>query len=144
MRWLVAAIPNPDRQAVVFEFLEAVLFPIIYGLHRGFVRADRQVSIKGKLFQFRPHVMKKILLGVTGVRPEMGRGKMPQPFVTDPAAREIEFAQCAFDPDVHGKRAVKTKGEEQDAIGNFTPDATQGHQFPARFRQGQMPQPLQI
>ena len=88
--------------------------------------------------------MKKILLGVTGVRAEMRRGKMPQPFVTDPASREIEFAQRAFDPHIHGKGAVKTKGEEQDAIGNFAPDATQGHQFPARFRQGQMPQPFQI
>ena len=88
--------------------------------------------------------MEKILLGVTGVRPEMGRGKMPEPFVTDLAAWEIEFAQRAFDPDVHGKGAVKTIGEEQDAIGNFAADATQGHQFPARFRQGQMPQPCQI
>ena len=98
----------------------------------------------GILFHFCPHVMEKILLGVTGVRAEMRRGKMPQPFVTDPAARKIEFAQRALDPDVHGKRAVKTIGEEQDAIGNFAADAAQFHQFPARFRQRQMPQPFQI
>ena len=36
--------------------------------------------------------MKKILLGVTGVRAEMRRGKMPQPFVTDPAAWKIKLA----------------------------------------------------
>ena len=88
--------------------------------------------------------MKKILLGVAGVRPEMRRGKMPQPFVTDPAAREIEFAQRAPDPNVHGKRAVKTIGEEQDAIGDFTADAAQFHQFPARPGQRQMAQTFQI
>ena len=74
----------------------------------------------------------------------MGCGKMPEPFVTDPAAWKIEFAQRAFDPDVHGKGAVKTTGEEQDAIGNFAADAAQFHQFLTRFRHGQMPQPFQI
>ena len=88
--------------------------------------------------------MKKILLGVTGVRPEMGRGKMPQPFVTDPAAREIEFAQRALDPHVHGKGAVKTTGEEQDAIGNFAADAAQFHQFLTRPGQRQMAQTFQV
>jgi hypothetical protein len=33
--------------------------------------------------------MKKILLGITGVRPEMRRGKVLKPFGTDAAAREI-------------------------------------------------------
>jgi len=74
----------------------------------------------------------------------MGCGKVPQPFVTDLAAREIKFAQRAFNPDVHGKRAVKTIGEKQDAIGNFAAHAAQFHQFLARFRQRQMPQPFQI
>jgi hypothetical protein len=32
------------------------------------MKVDRQIFIKEKLVQFRPHVMKKILLGVTGVR----------------------------------------------------------------------------
>jgi hypothetical protein len=35
------------------------------------MKVDRQIFIKQKLFQFRPHVMKKILLGVTGVRAKM-------------------------------------------------------------------------
>lgn len=88
--------------------------------------------------------MKKILLGVTGVRPEMGCGKMTQPFVADPSAWKIKFAQRAFDPDVHWKGAVKTIGEQQDAIGDFAAHAAQGRQFPARFCQGQMPQLFQI
>ena len=88
--------------------------------------------------------MKKILLRVTGVRAEMRRGKVLKPFGADAAAWEIKFAQRAFDPDVHGKRAVKTIGEKQDAIGNFAAYATQGHQFPACFRQRQMAQTFQI
>ena len=88
--------------------------------------------------------MKKILLGVTGVRPEMRRGKMTQPFVTDPAAREIKFTQRALDPDIHRERAIEAISKQQDAIGDFAADAAEGRQFPARFRQGQMPQPFQI
>jgi hypothetical protein len=41
------------------------------------------------LFQFRPHVMKKILLGVTGVRAEMRGGKAAQAWPAGAAAREI-------------------------------------------------------
>jgi hypothetical protein len=88
--------------------------------------------------------MKKILLGVTGVRSEMRCRKVLKPFGTDAAAWEIEFAQRAFNPDVHGKGAIKTTGEQQDAIGDFAAHTAQFHQFPARFRQGQMPQPFQI
>ena len=88
--------------------------------------------------------MKKILLRVTGVRPEMRRGKVPKPFFRHAAAWKIEFTQRALDPNVHGKRAVKTIGKQQDAIGDFAAHAAQGRQFPARFRQGQMPQPFQI
>ena len=62
------------------------------GLSHAFMKPDLQTSIKQKLFQFRPHVMKKILLGVTGVRAEMRRGKVLKPFGTDAAAREIQFA----------------------------------------------------
>ena len=88
--------------------------------------------------------MKKILLRVTGVRAEMRRGKALKPFGADAAAWEIKFAQRAFDPDVHGKRAVKTIGEKQDAIGDFAAHAAQFHQFLARFRQRQMLQPFQV
>jgi hypothetical protein len=35
------------------------------------MKVDRQIFIKEKLFHFRADVMKKILLGVTGVRAEM-------------------------------------------------------------------------
>ena len=69
--------------------------------------------------------MEKILLGVTGVRTEMRRGKMQQPFGADAAAWEIKFAQRAFDPDIHRKRAIEAIGEQQHAVGNFVPDAAQ-------------------
>ncbi len=88
--------------------------------------------------------MKKILLGVAGVRPEMRRGKMPESFVAHSSSWKIQFPQRALDPHVHWKRAVKTIGEEQDAIGNFAADAAQFHQFLARFRQRQMAQTFQV
>jgi hypothetical protein len=53
------------------------------------MKVDRQFFIKQKLFQFRPHVMKKILLGVTGVRAEMRGGKAAQAWRAGAAAREI-------------------------------------------------------
>ena len=44
------------------------------------MKVDWQFFIKQKLFQFRPHVMKKILLGVTGVRAEMRFCKAAQAY----------------------------------------------------------------
>jgi hypothetical protein len=58
-------------------------------LSSGLMKVDRQIFIKQKLFQFRPHVMKKILLGVTGVRAEMRGGKAAQAWPAGAAAREI-------------------------------------------------------
>ena len=88
--------------------------------------------------------MEKILLGVTGVRPEMRGGKMAQPLFARAAARKIKFAQRAFHPDVHRKRGIKSVGEQQHAIGNFPADAAQFHQFRARFRQRQAAESFQI
>ena len=51
------------------------------------MEVDRQIFIKQKLFQFRPHVMKKILPGVTGVRAEMRGGKAAQALAAGAAAR---------------------------------------------------------
>jgi len=42
------------------------------------MKADTPIPIKEKLFHHRPHVMEKILLGVTGVRPEMRGGEVAQ------------------------------------------------------------------
>jgi len=86
-----------------------------------------------KLFQFRPHVMKKILLGVTGVRAEMRGGKAAQAWLAGAAAREIKPLQRAFNPDIHGKRGIKSVGEEQNAVGNLPAHAAQFHQFRARL-----------
>ena len=88
--------------------------------------------------------MKKILLGVTGVRAKMRRGKMPQPFVTHMAAWKIKPAQRALDPHVHRKCRIKPVGEQQHAIGNFAPDAAQLHQFGPRLGQRQTAGLLQI
>ena len=88
--------------------------------------------------------MKKVLLGVTGVRAEMGRGKMLKPFGADVAAWKIKFAQRAFHPHVHRKRAIEAIGEQQYAVGDFATDTAQFHQFLARFRLWQKAQPFQI
>src|SRR5471030_2273040 len=76
------------------------------------------------LFQFRPHVMKKILLGVTGVRAEMRGGKAAQAWFAGAAAREIKPLQRAFNPDLHGKRGIKSVGEQQNAVGNRSEEHT--------------------
>jgi hypothetical protein len=102
-------------------------------LSSGLMKVDRQIFIKQKLFQFRPHVMKKILLGVTGVRAEMRGGKAAQAWLAGAAAREIKQLQRAFNPDIHGKRGIKSVGEEQNAVGNLPAHAAQFHQFRAGF-----------
>jgi hypothetical protein len=71
------------------------------------------------LIYFRPHVMKQILLRITGVRPEMRGGKAAQARPAGAAAREIKPLQRAFNPDIHGKRGIKSVGEEQNAVGNL-------------------------
>ena len=77
--------------------------------------------------------MEKILLGVTGMRAEMGCGKMLKPFGADVAAWKIKFAQRAFHPHVHRKRGIEAVGEQQNAIGDFPSNTAQLHQFRARF-----------
>jgi hypothetical protein len=61
------------------------------------MKVDRQIFIKEKLFQFRPHVMKKILLGVTGVRAEMlfcpNEAKSFSPVLTDEIGLRWDPAQ---------------------------------------------------
>ena len=88
--------------------------------------------------------MKKVLLRVSGMRPEMRRGKVLKPFGTDAAARKIKLAQRAFHPHVHRERAIETVGEQQHAVGNFVPDTAQFHQLLARFRLRQMAQAFRI
>jgi len=75
--------------------------------------------------------MEKILLGVTGVRAEMRVGKAAQACLAGAAAREIKLLQCAFNPDIHGKRGIKSVGEQQHAVGNLPAHAAQLHQFRA-------------
>jgi len=88
--------------------------------------------------------MKKVLLRVSGLRPEMRRGKVLKPFGTDAAARKIKLAQRTFDPDIHRECAIEAEGEQQHAIGNFVPDTAQFHQFLACFRLRQLAQAFQI
>ncbi len=77
--------------------------------------------------------MKKILLGIAGVRAEMRGGKAVQAWPAGAAALEIKPLQRAFNPDIHGKRGIKSVGEEQNAVGNLPTHAAQFHQFGARF-----------
>src|SRR5271166_3351541 len=100
------------------------------------MKVDWQIYIKEKLFQFGPHIMKKILLGVTGVRAEMRGGKAPQALLAGAPAREIKPLQRAFNPDIHRKRGLKSVGEQQNAIGNLPADTAQFHQFRASFGTG--------
>lgn len=80
--------------------------------------------------------MEKILLSVAGVWAEMRGGKAAQAWFTGAAAREIKPLQRAFNPDIHGKRGIKSVGEQQDAVGNLAADAAKFHQFRARFGLG--------
>jgi len=77
--------------------------------------------------------MKKILLGVTGVRPEMRRGEMAQPLFACASARKIKLLQRPFDPHIHWKRGIETVGKKQHTIGDFPADTAQFHQFNARL-----------
>ena len=88
--------------------------------------------------------MKKILLCVTGMRPEMRRGKVLKPFGADAAAWKIKFAQRTFNPDIHRERAIEAKGEQQHTVGDFAANTAQFHQFLVRFRLRQMAQAFQI
>ena len=82
--------------------------------------------------------MKKILLGITGVRAEMRGGKAAQALLAGAAAREIKLLQRAFNPDIHGKRGIKSVGEQQNAVGNLPADAAQFHQLRPGFGMRQM------
>ena len=45
--------------------------------------------------------MEKILLGVTGVRPEMRGGEMAQPLFVCATTMEIKLSQRTLDPYIH-------------------------------------------
>jgi len=108
------------------------------------MKADLEFFIKEKLFQLRPHVMKKILLGVTGMRAEMRRGEVAQFLFAHTAARKVKLPQRALYPHVHRKRSIKAVGEQQNTIGDFPPDAAKLHQLRARIRERQESDFLQI
>ena len=77
--------------------------------------------------------MKKILLGMTGVQAKMRGGEAAQAWLAGAAAREIKPLQRAFNPDIHGKRGIKSIAKKQNAIGDLAADAAQFHQFRARL-----------
>ena len=88
--------------------------------------------------------MKEILLSVTSVGAEMRGGKAAQALLAGAAAREIKLLERAFNPDIHGKRGIKSVSEQQDAVGNLPAHATQFYQFSSRFGVGQVPDAFQI
>ena len=112
---------------VLAIFFKPVDFPVLGNENQGPLAAWQRLT------RFRPHEMEKILLGVTGVRPEMRRGKMTQFLFADAAARKIKLLQRALNPDINRKRGIESAGEQQNAVGNLAADAAQFHQLGARF-----------
>ena len=108
------------------------------------MKADLEIFIKEKLFSFRPHVMEKILLRVTSVRPEVRGGEVAQFLLAHAAARKVKLSQRALHPHVHRKRGIEAVGEQQHAIGNLFTNAPKLHQLRARFRERQASDFFQI
>ncbi len=63
--------------------------------------------------------MEEVLLGVAGVRAEMGCGEVVQFFELRPAAEEIELAEGFHDPNVNRESGLEAVGEEEHAIGDL-------------------------
>src|ERR1700756_2791353 len=90
-------------------------------------------------FQFaaaRAHVMKKILLRVTGIAAEVSLRETMQPRTAGASPGKIKLAQGFHDPDIHRERRLKTVCKEQDAIVNLRSHAGELEQFLARLCDG--------
>ncbi len=75
--------------------------------------------------------MKEVLLRIACASPKMCVRKRSQAGGLDRAFRKIEFSQPAQDPDVHGKRLVKSQSKQEDAIRNLAANTGQEHQLRA-------------
>ncbi len=79
----------------------------------------------------RAHIVKEILLGISGVGAEVGFGEALKALAGGAAAREVKLAQGFHDPDVYGKGGLKSIGKEKDAIGDLGADAGELDEFGA-------------
>ena len=84
------------------------------------------------------HVMKEVLLGVTGVAAEVGVGEALEAEAAWAAAREVELAQGFCDPDIDGKSLLETIGEQQHAIGDLPAHAGEFEELFAGSGDGQI------
>src|SRR5262249_47506923 len=78
---------------------------------------------------FRSHIMKQVLLSVSGVWSEMFGRESLQPLLFDLASRKIQVAQASHYPDVHRKRRLKPVGKKQYAISDLSANSRQGYEF---------------
>ena len=69
------------------------------------------------------HVVEEVLLGVAGVRAEMGLDEMLQAFFGWFAFWEVKLANGLLDPDVDWESVLEAVGEKQNAVGDFFADA---------------------
>src|SRR5262249_54985215 len=85
----------------------------------GAKRTSRFIDSQGSHVGSGSHVMKQILLGVSGIRAEMFRGETVQMAEGWATPGKVKFSQCFHHPNVDRKRRLDAVGEEQDAIGDF-------------------------
>src|SRR5688572_13171013 len=77
--------------------------------------------------------MKKILLRIAGVWPEMCRRKARESFGTDTAFGKVKLAERFHDPYIHRKGLLKSIREKQDAVGDLITYTGKLHQFDSRL-----------
>src|SRR5689334_10649939 len=101
---------------------------------------SQDVLLPRSSFHFCPYIMKQILLSVPGVRSEMGGGEAMRAAKADSAPRKIKLAQTPHDPNVHREGSLHPVSKEQHAIGHFSADAGQFHEFSSGEVCGQLMQ----
>src|ERR1043165_3815441 len=111
-------------------------------------------SAAGKLFSvsrllpppicLRSHIMKEVLLRVASMGTEMDLREALQPPQVDAAAGKVKLTKRLQHPYVHRESGRETVSEEQDAIGDLTPNTRQLHQLGARDLDRQLTQANQI
>src|SRR2546423_10273262 len=88
--------------------------------------------------------MKKILLGVTRLRPKMGFGKSMEPFEGNAPLVKVKLTQRFQHPNVHRKRSRKSISKQQNAIGDLASNSRQPDELTSRDFRSQAAQLLQI
>src|SRR5262245_58052110 len=84
----------------------------------------------------RAHVMKQILLRVTGIGSEISGYKLAQPLRARSTFWKVKLPQRFHHPDIHRKGRGKIIGKEQDAIGDLRANSLQFGEPRPRLLQG--------